>query len=331
MCSLKMQPKLSISIGTLKLKNPMMVASGTFGYAEEFKGFINLKELGAIVTKSITLAPRKGNPPPRTCETPAGMLNSIGLENPGIEVFIKEKLPFLKKIGVPIIVSIASQDDPDEFIALTKRLDKIKEVAAIELNISCPNIGHRSLAIGHRSNHKNLQPITCNLSPKLIAQDPKATYAAVNRVRRVTRKTLITKLSPNVTDITDIAKAAQAAGTDAVSLINTVAGMSIDVKTRKPKIATITGGLSGPAIRPIALRMVWEVYQNIKLPIIGVGGIIDVPSALEFFIAGATAVAIGTANFLNPKVSVEIIRGIKEYLIKNKIQDIKEIIGKMDL
>lgn len=319
-----MQPKLSISIGQLKLKNPMMVASGTFGYAEEFKGFINLKELGAIVTKSITLAPRKGNPPPRTCETPAGMLNSIGLENPGIEVFITEKLPFLKKIGVPIIVSIASQDDPDEFIALTKRLDKIKEVAAIELNISCPNIGHRS-------NHKNLQPITCNLSPKLIAQDPKATYAAVNRVRRVTRKTLITKLSPNVTDMTDIAKAAQAAGTDAVSLINTVAGMSIDVKTRQPKIATITGGLSGPAIRPIALRMVWEVYQKINIPVIGMGGITDTHSALEFFIAGATAVAIGTANFLNPKVSVEIIRGIKEYLIKNKIKDIKEIIGKMDL
>lgn len=304
-----MQPKLSISIGKLKLKNPVMVASGTFGYAEEFHDFINLKELGAIVTKSITLAPRKGNPPPRTCETPAGMLNSIGLENPGIELFIREKLPLLGKICVPIIVSISSRGDPQELVVLARRLDKIKEVAAIELNISCPNLNHS----------------------KLISQDARLTYEAVNRVRRVTQKTLITKLSPNVTGITDIAKAAQAAGTSAVSLINTIPGMSVDVKTRQPKIATITGGLSGPAIRPIALRMVWEVSQKINIPIIGMGGITDTPSALEFFIAGATAISVGTANFINPKVTIEIVAGIKQYLAKNKIKDIKSLIGNLQL
>ena len=300
-------PNLSVNIGTLKLKNPVMVASGTFGYAEEFGDFINLKELGAIVTKTITLKPRQGNPPPRTCETPSGMLNSIGLENPGLEVFIREKLPLLKKIGVPIIVSISSEDDPQEFIVLARSLDKIKEIAAIELNISCPNISHS----------------------RLISQDPRATYNLVKSVRRVTKKTLITKLSPNVTDITEIALAAQNAGSDAVSLINTLTGMAIDVQKRKPKIAAVTAGLSGPAVRPIAVRMVWEVYQKIKIPIIGMGGIIDVSSALEFFIAGATAISIGTANFVNPRVSIEIIRGIKEYLVKNKITSLDQLIGSL--
>ncbi len=304
-----MQPKLSVNIGKIKLKNPVMVASGTFGYAEEFRDFINLKELGAIVTKTITLRPRQGNLPPRTCETPAGMLNSIGLENPGLEVFIREKLPLLKKIGVPIIASISSEGDPGEFNVLARRLDKIKEVAAIELNISCPNISHA----------------------RLISQDPNSTYAVVKRVRRVTQKTIITKLSPNVTDITEIAKAAEAAGTDAVSLINTITGMSIDVKTGKPKIASLIGGLSGPAIRPVAVRMVWEAYQKIKIPIIGMGGIIDISSALEFIIAGASAIAVGTANFINPKVTVEIISGIKQYLVKNKIKDIRELIGSIKI
>jgi dihydroorotate dehydrogenase (NAD+) catalytic subunit len=308
------QTNLSISIGELKLKNPVLVASGTFGYADEFKDFINLKELGAIVTKTITLNPRRGNPPPRTCETPAGMLNSIGLENPGLEVFLKDKLPALERIGVPIIVSIASEKDPEEFVILARHLDKIKEVAAIELNISCPNIKVH-----------NVHQLTVH--SRLIAQDPRATYNLVKTVRKVTKKTLITKLSPNVTDITEIAAAAEKGGSDAVSLINTVTGMSIDIETRKPKIASVTGGLSGPAIRPVAVRMVWEVYQKIKIPIIGMGGIIDAPSALEFFIAGASAVAVGTANFINPKVTVEIIKGIKKYLIKNKIKDIKNLIG----
>ena len=255
---------LKVKIGKLQLNNPVMAASGTFGYAEEFKDFIDLKKLGAIVTKTITLKPRLGNPPPRTCETPAGLLNSIGLENPGIDKFIEEKIPFIKSLGAPLIVSIASETDSQEFADLTRRLDKIREVSAIELNISCPNIRSR---------------------PKggLIAQDAKATYEVVKAARKVTRKTLITKLSPNVTDIREIAQAAQDAGTDAIALINTLMGMSIDVRSRKPKIAMATAGLSGPAIRPVALRMVWEVYKKVKIPIIGMGGIMDTESALEFF------------------------------------------------
>jgi dihydroorotate dehydrogenase (NAD+) catalytic subunit len=309
MRSFKMQPKLSIKIGKLTLKNPVLVASGTFGYAQEFEDFINLKELGAIVTKTITLKPRRGNPPPRTCETPAGMLNSIGLENPGLEAFINEKIPYLTKIGAPVIVSIASEYDPEEFITLSQRLDKIRSVAAIELNISCPNIK----------------------STKLISQDSKATYYLVNKVRKVTQKTLITKLSPNVTDIVEIALAAEGAGSDALSLINTLSGMSIDIKTKKPKIASIIGGLSGPAIRPVAVKMVRDIYQKIKLPIVGMGGIIDTSSALEFFIAGATAIAIGTANFINPRITLEIINGLKKYLIQNKIKDIAELIGSIQI
>jgi dihydroorotate dehydrogenase (NAD+) catalytic subunit len=325
-----MQPKLSVQVGKLKLNNPVMVASGTFGYAKEFKEFINLKKLGAIVSKTITLKPRSGNEPPRTCETPAGMLNSIGLENPGIDKFIQEKLPALKKTGAPIIVSIASEQNPAEFITLAKRLDKIKEVAAIELNISCPNI--KSQVTSHRSQvkGKSLKPEACSLKP-LISQDANATYDLVKSVRKVTGKTLITKLTPNVTDIAEIALAAQRAGSDAISLINTLTGMSIDTETRKPKIASITGGLSGPAIRPIAVRMVWEVYQKVKIPIIGMGGIMDAASALEFFICGATAVSVGTANFINPKASIEIIEGIKKYLIRNKINNIKSLVGSVKI
>lgn len=311
-----MKPNLRVKIGKLELENPVMAASGTFGYAEEFKDFFDLKKLGAIVTKTITLSPRQGNPPPRTCETPAGMLNSIGLENPGIDKFIKEKLPFLKKTGVPLIVSIASEGDSNEFVILAKLLDKIREISAIELNISCPNI---------KRPQKNHQLSTIDYL--LISQDAKATYEVVKAVREVTKKTLITKLSPNVTDITEIALAAERAGTDAVALINTLAGMSIDVKTRKPKIAMIAGGLSGPTIRPIAVRMVWEVYQKIKIPIIAMGGIIDTESALEFFIAGATAIAIGTANFVNPKVTIEIISGLRNYLTQHKIKNIKQLTG----
>ncbi len=310
-----MQPNLLINIGKLKLKNPVMVASGTFGYAEEFKDFINLKKLGAIVTKTVTLNPKKGNPPPRTCETPAGMLNSIGLENPGLQVFIEEKLPLFKKIGIPIIVSIAA-DDPKELTEIVKRLNKT-DINAIELNLSCPNV-KREKFIG-------LKPET------QVAQHAPWTEAFVSSARKATKKVLITKLSPNVTDIMAIAETAQNAGADAISLVNTFLGLSIDVNTRKPKLGNITGGLSGPAIRPIAVRMAWEVYQKIKIPIIGMGGIMDAQSALEFFFAGATAVSIGTANFLNPKASVEIIDGLKVYLLENKIKDIKEIIGSLKL
>jgi len=257
------------------------------------------------------------------------MLNSIGLENPGLECFIKEKLSFLKKLGVPIIVSIASEGDSQEFVSLAKRLDRIKEVSAIELNISCPNI---------KRNQKPARPgkakrarETSNQSYKLISQDPRATYALVQNVRRVTRKALITKLSPNVTDIAEIAQAAESAGCDAVSLINTLSGMSIDIDSRKPRLGNLTGGLSGPAIRPVAVRMVWEVYQKVKIPVIGMGGISDTLSALEFFLAGASAIAVGTANFINPGVTIEIIDGIKKYLSKNKIKDIKTLIGSLKL
>ncbi len=291
----------------MKLSNPVMVASGTFGYAEEFADFISLKKLGAIVSKTLTLNPRQGNPAPRTCETPAGMLNSIGLENPGIEAFIKEKFPILKKIGIPVIVSIASEKDPAEFIKLVKRLKNLSVVSAIELNISCPNMRHT----------------------KLISQDASATYELVKTVRRLTAKTLIVKLSPNVTSISEIALGAEEAGADALSLINTLNGMSVDVQARRPKIAMITAGLSGPAIRPVAVKMVWEVYNKVKIPIIGMGGIIDTNSALEFLIAGASAISIGTANFINPKVSIEIIEGIKNYMKENKIADIRDLIGSL--
>jgi len=301
------KPNLSVNIGKLNLKNPVMVSSGTFGYAEEFKNFIDLKKLGAIVTKTITIKPRHGNLPPRTCETPCGMLNSIGLENPGIDKFIKEKLPFLKKLAVPIIVSIASEESPSEFNILVNQLDKINEVSAIELNISCPNL------------HKN----------KLVSQDAADTFELVSAVRKLTQKCLITKLSPNVASISEIASAAQEAGSDAVALINTLGGMSIDVNKRIPKLGSWVGGLSGPAIRPVAIKMVWEVHNKIRIPIIGMGGIMDTESALEFFLAGATAVSVGTANFVNPKASIEIILGLKQYMADHKIQSLNNIIGRL--
>ena len=253
---------------------------------------------------------------PRTCETPSGMLNSIGLENPGIERFLEHKLPFLASIGSPIIVSVASENDPGEFAVMVKRLEKEPRVMAIELNISCPNIkGARGKGQGSG----------------LIAQDPKVTYNLVKSCRRLTKKTLITKLSPNVTCISEIALAAESAGSDAVSLVNTFTGMSIDVQTKRPKIACVVGGLSGPAIRPIALRMVWEVFQKIRIPIIGMGGIMDAQSALEFFLAGSSAISVGTANFVNPRVSLEIIRGVRSYLEENKIKDIRSIVGALKL
>ena len=298
---------LSISIGNLNLKNPVMVASGTLGYAEEFKDFMDLTKLGAIVTKTITLKARKGNIAPRTCETPAGMLNSIGLENPGIDKFIQDKLPFLKKLAIPVIVSIAAEESPDEFIALVKQLDKLDEVSAIELNISCPNLQ----------------------KDKLISQDAQDTFALVSAVRKLTRKCLITKLSPNVISIAEIALAAQNAGSDAVALINTLGGMSIDVHKRIPRLGAWVGGLSGPAIRPVAVKMVWEAYNKIKIPIIGMGGIMDTESALEFFIAGATAISVGTANFINPRVSLEIICGLKQYLADNSIQNLSNLTGRL--
>ncbi len=279
-----------IRIGKIKLKNPVMVASGTFGYAKEFEGLVDLKKLGAIVTKTITIKARPGNPMPRVCETAYGMLNSIGLQNEGVENFIKEKLPYLSKLGVPIIVSI-SGDSTKEFCQLAKRLDKVKGVDGLELNISCPNIKAKNL----------------------VAQDKDATYDVVKSARMTTGKTLITKLSPNVTDVVEIARAACSAGSDAVSLVNTFLGMAIDIETGKPKLGNIVGGLSGPCIKPIALRMVWEVAKNIKKPVIGMGGIMDAEDAIEFLIAGAKAVQVGTANFVEPCICEKIIKGVEKW------------------
>jgi dihydroorotate dehydrogenase (NAD+) catalytic subunit len=301
------KPNLNVKIGSLNLKNPVMVASGTFGYAQEFKDLMTLRKLGAIVTKTITLRGRQGNLPPRTCETPAGMLNSIGLENPGINRFIQEKLPFLKKLGIPIIVSIAAEETPDEFAILIKQLEQESQVAAIELNISCPNL------------QKN----------KLIAQDAQATFELVSAARKLTEKCLITKLSPNVASITEIALAAQNAGSDALALINTLGGMSIDVNKRIPKLGAWVGGLSGPAIRPVAVKMVWEAYNKIRIPIIGMGGIMDTENALEFFLAGATAISVGTANFINPQASLEIIAGLQQYMLDNNMQNLTQLTGRL--
>jgi dihydroorotate dehydrogenase (NAD+) catalytic subunit len=294
-----------------------MVGSGTFGYAEEFKEFIDLRRVGAVVCKTITVKPRPGNPPPRTCETPAGMLNSIGLENPGLEKFLKTKLPVLKKSGVPVIVSIASEGDPEEFVFLARKLDRAAGVAAMELNISCPNI---------RNGTRHTSSVT-----RLISQDARATFEAVKAVRKATRKTLITKLSPNVTDIVEIAKAAEDAGSDALALINTLMGLSIDIQTRKPKIAMGVAGLSGPAIRPVAVRMVWEVYKKVRIPLIGMGGIIDTESALEFILAGATAISVGTANFVNPRACAGIIQGLKDYMHKNAARDMQSLTGGINM
>lgn len=300
---------LSIKIGKIKLKNPVMAASGTFG--EEYKELVDINSLGAIVMKTITLKPRSGNPPPRIAETPSGMLNSIGLENKGLEDFIKNKLTSISKFKIPIIVSIAG-DDEEEFRELAKSLSKIDRVGALELNLSCPNIKY-----GSREDS--------------IAQDKDATYKVIETVRKATKLTIIAKLSPNVTDIKEIAKSAEDAGADAVALVNTFLGMRVDVETKKPMLGNVTGGLSGPAIKPIALRMVWEVYNTVKIPIIGMGGIMDYKDAIEFILCGARAIQVGTANFVNPKASVEIINGIKSYLKDNKISDLNDLVGKVNL
>jgi len=304
---------LETKIGRIKLKNPVMVASGTFGYGEEFAELVDLKEIGAIVTKTITLKPRKGNPPPRIAKSPCGILNAIGLENPGVEDFIKEKLPFLRKIGVPIIVSIGG-DEIKEFVELTRRLNKEDGISGLELNISCPNIS---------------QQFTVNSKQKkgygLISQDENVTYKLVKAVRSISSLTLITKLSPNVSDIASIGRAAVKGGSNALSLINTFSGMAIDIETRNPRLGNIIGGLSGPAIKPLALKAVWETARAVNAPIIGMGGIMDWQDALEFIIVGATAIAIGTANFTNPRSAIKIINGIESYLIKNKIESIQKL------
>ncbi|PIW67904.1 MAG: dihydroorotate dehydrogenase [Candidatus Omnitrophica bacterium CG12_big_fil_rev_8_21_14_0_65_42_8] len=300
--------RLKVKIGKIKLKNPVMAASGTFGYAKEFEELVYLGEIGAIITKTITLNPRQGNFMPRICETSAGMLNAIGLQNEGIDDFIKEKMPYLSKIGSPIIVSM-SGNNIDEFFILARRLDKVKNISGIELNISCPNIKSKGL----------------------VAQDAKETYEVVKAVRKVTNKTIITKLSPNVTDIVEIAESAESAGSDAVSLVNTFLGMAIDIDTRKSKLSNITGGLSGPCIKPIAVRMVYEVSKNINIPVIGIGGIMNSDDAIEFMLAGAAAIQVGTANFIEPGICGKIVKGIEAYLKKHKIEKIEDIVGNLKI
>ena len=296
---------LKVTIGKLRLKNPVMVASGTFG--PEYGELIDINSLGAYIAKTITLNARIGNPPPRVVETPSGMLNSIGLENGGLEDFIKNELPKLKNIKIPVIASVAG-DDAGEFKKLAAELSGVKRIAALEINLSCPNVKH-----GKRD--------------LLIAQDEDATYEIIEAVRNATPLTIIAKLSPNITDIKKIAKAAEKAGADAVSLINTLVGMAVDIETKRPTLGNVTGGLSGPAIKPVALRMVREVYKNVKIPVIGIGGIMDYEDAVEFILCGAGAIQVGTANFVNPAAAVEIIKGLKKYMVKNSIKDIRELIG----
>lgn len=300
-------PDMRVSIGSLHLKNPVMTASGTFGYASEFNDLVDLNRIGAIIVKGLSLFPSRGNPPPRIAETASGMLNAIGLENIGIEAFAAEKLPFLKTLKTPTVANIYGTT-VDEYVKLAARLDALKDVAGIEINISCPNVKAGGIAFG---------------------VDPRAAYRVVSAVRASTGLPLIVKLSPNVTDITVIAKSAVDAGADALSLINTLTGMAVDIGTRRPRLSNITGGLSGPAIKPVALRMVWQVVNCVNVPVIGIGGIATATDALEFLMVGATAVQVGTANFINPKATVEIVDGIQAFLAQQSIPDIHAFIGSM--
>jgi dihydroorotate dehydrogenase (NAD+) catalytic subunit len=297
---------MNISIGSLRLKNPVLTASGTFGYGEEYDSLVNLHRLGAIIVKGISLLPRRGNPPPRIAETACGMLNAIGLENVGLESFLAKKLTFLQSINTPLIVNILG-DTVEDYQQLADRLNGVEKVAALEVNISCPNVKQGGVAFG---------------------TDPNMAHAVTKGVRRHFSRPVIVKLSPNVTDITEIARAVEEAGADALSLINTVLGMAIDIKTCKPRLANIFGGLSGPAIKPIALRMVWQVAECVSIPIIGIGGITTPEDAVEFMLAGASAVQVGTTNFINPKAAEEIIQGIGTYLAENKMASLQELIGR---
>ena len=303
---------LSTKIGKIKLKNPVLVASGTFGHAKEFENFFDLKKLGGIVTKTITLKPRLGNPPQRIVETPSGMLNAIGLQNPGVEKFIQEKLPYIKKIGIPVIVSVMAYN-VEEFVEVVKILDRESGIDGFEMNLSCPNVSY-----GAKAQASSL---------KMFAHDERMIEEVVGAVRKATSKTLVAKLGPDVSDIGKMARAAERAGADVVALINTFMAMAIDIKTRKPVLANKTGGLSGPCIRPIAIRMVWEAYKKVKIPILGIGGIMTGNDAVEFLVAGASAVQVGTANFMNPSASIDILQGIQNFMNKEKIQDLTEIIG----
>ncbi len=299
------QPDLRVNIGSLEIANPVMTASGTFGYAREFEGLMNLHRLGAVIVKGISLYPRAGNAPPRIVETACGMLNAIGLQNVGVDRFITEKMPYLQGLNVPVIVNILG-DSLAEYEEITARLAGIPGVSGIEVNISCPNVKKGGVAFG---------------------TDPTMAAAVTGAVKKKADVPVMVKLSPNVSDITVIAKAVEDAGADAISLINTLIGMAIDLRSRRPSLANIIGGLSGPAIKPVALRMVYQVAKTVSVPVIGIGGIDSADDALEFMLAGATAVQIGTANFINPRASEDVIEGIAAYAKAEKLHSIRSIIG----
>jgi dihydroorotate dehydrogenase (NAD+) catalytic subunit len=296
---------LGFSIGNLKFKNPVLTASGTFGYGPEFEDFFDISRLGGIIVKGLTLEPREGNFYPRMAETPSGMLNSVGLQNKGIDFFENSIYPRIKDYKTNVIVNI-NGSYIDDYVALASRIAKLDKIPAVELNISCPNVKMGGMAFG---------------------TNPKSAREVIRAVRAVYSRKLIVKLSPNVTDIVEFARIAEDEGADSISLINTLLGMSVDVKSMKPSLSTITGGLSGPAIKPVALRMVWQVAKAVKVPVIGMGGIMTTSDALEFFLAGASAVQIGTASFIDPQASVKILEGIEKFLIDKGFSDIVEIKG----
>lgn len=299
--------RLNVEIGDLKLKNPVTTASGTFGYGTEYKDFIDLGRLGGIFVKGTTVEPRQGNNYPRMAETPSGMLNSVGLQNKGVDYFVDHLYPVIKEYDTNIIVNVSGSTIED-YIRCTEKLVNLDKMPAIELNISCPNVKEGGMAFG----------VSCESAAKVT-----------RAVRDVFPKTLIVKLSPNVTNIADIARAVEAEGADSVSLVNTFMGMAIDVESRKPKLSTVTGGLSGPCIKPIAVRMVWEVFNAVKIPIIGMGGISSWQDAIEFILAGSRAIQVGTYNFIDPTVSVKIVDGINEYLDRHNIESVDDLVGQM--
>lgn len=300
---------LGVNIHHLKLKNPVMSASGTFGNGVEFDDFINVSELGGILLKGTTLHHREGNDYPRMAETPSGMLNAVGLQNKGVDYFCEHIYPKVLKYDTHIIVNV-NGSTIEEYIELTERINELDKITAIELNISCPNVKEGGMAFG----------TSCPMAEQVA-----------KAVRKVYDKTMIVKLSPNVTNIAEIAKAVEAQGADSISLVNTFLGMAIDADTRRPLLSTITGGLSGPAIKPIALRMVWQVYQAVKVPVIGMGGIMNATDAIEFMLAGATAVQVGTANFIDPLVTIKIIKGLEDYLERHNINNVNDLVGGLQL
>ena len=301
--------QLNTKIGSLELKNPVMTASGTFGYGTEYSDFMDISRLGAIIVKGTTLAPRQGNPYPRMAETPSGMLNAVGLQNKGVDYFVDHIYPEVRKIGTNIIVNV-SGSCIDDYVQTASIINTLDDIPAIELNISCPNVKQGGMAFG--------------VKPESAAQ-------VVSAVRKAYDKTLIVKLSPNVSDITEIARAVEDAGADSVSLINTMLGMAIDAERRKPVLSTITGGMSGPAVKPVALRMVWQTAKAVKIPVIGLGGICSATDAIEFLLAGASAIQIGTANFIDPSISEKVIDGISDYLQRHNFNSVQEIIGALDV